>query len=243
MNRWISNTLGIVLIAAVASGIYGAWGGWRQVLVAVDHWGNAAPDLKPTLATLNRPCGIRNVKSSANYSTFYSEGSLMPCGTLAEIATSVVKAGDAVVQTQLVERATTPHVTAAMDQFGMAAQHLSGTADSLKGTADALTGTAQGATATLAESQRTIKAAQPLLAQLTANGASLQATTDTLNDVLKRQAIGKLLDNAAGISGDFRTIADKATADFIRPVPWWQQPIRKSGQLIDIGAAIARHIP
>ena len=167
----------------------------------------------------------------------------MPCGTLAEISTSVVKAGDTIVQTQLVERATTPHVTAAMDQFGMAAQHLSGTADSLKGTAEALTGTAQGATATLAESQRTIAAAQPLLAQLTANGASLQATTDTLNDVLKRQAIGKLLDNAAGISGDFRTIADKATADFIRPVRWYMQPIKKSGQLIDIGAAIARHTP
>ena len=102
---------------------------------------------------------------------------------------------------------------------------------------------ARGCYGYLGEGKRTIAAAQPLLAQLTANGASLQATTDTLNDTLKRQAIGKLLDNAAGISGDFRTIADKATADFIRPVPWWQQPIKKSGQLIDIGAAIARHIP
>jgi ABC-type transporter Mla subunit MlaD len=174
----------------------------------------------------------------------------MPCGTLAEIATSVVKAGDAVVQTQLVERATTPHVTAAMDQFGMAAQHLSGTADSLKGTADALTGTAQGATDTLAEGKRTIADAQPLLIQLTANGASLQRTTDTLNDTLKREAVGEMLDNLAGvtahgnaIAGDFQQVADKARADFLRPVPWWQQPIRKSGQLIDIGAAIARHTP
>jgi hypothetical protein len=226
VNKTIKIAIAVGVITLAAITVWGSFGLTHAAIVALDKWGNAAPDLKPTLATLNRPCGIRNVKSSANYSTFYSEGSLMPCGTLAEIATSVVKAGDAVVQTQLVELATTPHVTAAMDQFGMAAQHLSGTADSL-----------------LAESQRTIKAAQPLLAQLTANGASLQATTDTLNDVLKRPAIGKLLDNAAGISGDFRTIADKATADFIRPVPWWQQPIRKSGQLIDIGAAIARHIP
>ena len=227
MNRWISNTLGLVLIVAVVLGIYGAWGGWHQVLVAVDHWGNAAPELQPTIDAIS---GSR--------------------GTLHEINKAVVKIGDAIVTTQLQERATTPHVTAAMDELGLAAKHLSsasdslsGTASALKGTADALTGTAQGATETLAEGKRTIAAAQPLLSQLTANGISIQTTTDTLNDVLKRQAIGKLLDDAAGISGDFRTIADKATADFIRPVPWWQQPIKKSGQLIDIGAAIARHTP
>ena len=147
------------------------------------------------------------------------------------------------MRTQLIERAAQPHIISAMDEFGQTAKHLSGTADSLSGTAHAATGTLDAATDTIAEGKRTIAAAQPLLAQLTATGASLQAATDTLNDTLKRQAIGALLDNAAGISGDFRTIADKATADFIRPVPWWQQPIKKSGQIIDIGAAIARHTP
>ena len=209
--------------------VWGCWGAWHHIVVAVDHWGNAAPDLKPTLDHLNRPC-----KGPAGPDA---------CGTLAQINKTVITAGDAIVRTQLIERAAQPHIISAMDEFGQTAKHLSSTADSLKGTADALTGTAQGATATLAESQRTIAAAQPLLSQLTANGASLQATTDTLNDVLKRQAIGKLLDNAAGISGDFRTIADKATADFIRPVPWWQQPIKKSGDILDITGMIARHVP
>ena len=212
----------------VTAGIV-VWRAGNALDANLAKWGDggaqAFAGLNAALDNLNRPC---------------SPG---PCGLLPNGTKTETKIGDAIVQTQLVERATTPHVTAAMDQFGMAAQHLSGTADSLKGTADALTGTARGATATLAESQRTIAAAQPLLAQLTANGASLQATTDTLNDVLKRQAIGKLLDNAAGISGDFRTIADKATADFIRPVPWWQQPIKKGSQIIDITAAIARHTP
>ena len=209
--------------------VWGCWGAWHHIVVAVDHWGNAAPDLKPTLDHLNRPC-----KGPAGPDA---------CGTLAQINKTVITAGDAIVQTQLVERTTTPHVTAAMDQFGTAAVHLSSTADSLAETAHAATGTLDAATGTLAEGQRTIKAVQPLLSQLTANGASLQATTDTLNDVLKRQAIGKLLDNAAGISGDFRTIADKATADFIRPVPWWQQPIKKSGDILDITGMIARHVP
>jgi len=221
---WLSPSAFLCGIAGWA-----AWQTYPHIIVATDKWGNAAPDLKPTLDHLNRPC-----KGPAGPDA---------CGTLAQINKTVITAGDAIVRTQLIERAAQPHIISAMDEFGQTAKHLSSTADSLKGTADALTGTAQGATDTLAEGKRTIAAAQPLLAQLTANGASLQATTDTINDILKRQAIGKLLDNAAGISGDFRTIADKATADFIRPVPWWQQPIKKSGQLIDIGAAIARHTP
>ncbi len=226
--RWmIGASLPHLIVLGLA--VWGCWGAWHHIVVAVDHWGNAAPDLKPTLDHLNRPC-----KGPAGPDA---------CGTLAQINKTVITAGDAIVRTQLIERAAQPHIISAMDEFGQTAKHLSSTADSLKGTADALTGTAQGATATLAESQRTIAAAQPLLSQLTANGASLQATTDTLNDVLKRQAIGKLLDNAAGISGDFRTIADKATADFIRPVPWWQQPIKKSGDILDITGMIARHVP
>ena len=232
MNIAIKVAIAAGAITLAALCIWGCFGLCQHIIVAVDRWGAAAPDagkIDAVLDHVNRPC----------------KGASGPdaCGTLAQINKTAIDAGDAIVRTQLIERAAQPHIISAMDEFGQTAKHLSSTADSLKGTADALTGTAQGATATLAEGQRTIKAVQPLLSQLTANGASLQATTDTLNDVLKRQAIGKLLDNAAGISGDFRTIADKATADFIRPVPWWQQPIKKSSQLIDIGAAIARHTP
>ena len=243
-------TIGVVSTVLLGVTVWGAIGLTNHIIVAVDKWGNSAPDLKPTLATLNRPCGIRNVKSSANYSTFYSEGSLMPCGTLAEVATSVVKAGDAVVQTQLVERATTPHVTSAMDQFGAAAVHLSGTADnlsitaqSLTGTADAATGTLTAATDTLGEGKRTIAAAQPLLAAYTQSGNDMDA-------LLKRKAIGDLLDNLAGvtahgnaIAGDFQQVADKARADYLRPVPWYMQPLKKSSDVLDIAGLLSRHIP
>jgi len=226
----VASAVGTITLAALS--VWGAFGLNHAAIVAIDRWGAAAPEsgkADAVLDHLNRPC----------------KGASGPdaCGTLAQINKTAIDAGDAIVRTQLIERAAQPHIISAMDEFGQTAKHLSSTADSLSGTADALTGTAQGATDTLAEGERTIAAAQPLLAQLTANGASLQATTNTINDVLKRQAIGKLLDNAAGISGDFRTIADKATADFIRPVRWYMQPIKKSGQLIDIGAAIARHTP
>ena len=211
-------TIGVVSTVLLGVTVWGAIGLTNHIIVAVDKWGNSAPDLKPTLATLNRPCGIRNVKSSANYSTFYSEGSLMPCGTLAEVATSVVKAGDAVVQTQLVERATTPHVTSAMDQFGAAAVHLSGTADNLSITAQSLTGTADAATGTLKAATGTLTAAtraiqtltidaktasdllvqlKPLIASYTATGNDLDTSVKTFNDLLASPNVTIMLANGA----------------------------------------------
>ena len=169
----------------------------------------------------------------------------MPCGTLAEISTSVVKAGDAVVQTQLVERTAQPHIISAMDEFGQTAKHLSSTADSLKGTADALTGTAQGATDTLAEGKRTIAAAQPLLESST---HAVDTFGLAVGDIQHRA--DPVIDNLGGIavhfnaiSGQFELVTRKAAADYLRPVPWYMQPVKKGGELIDIGAAIARHTP
>ena len=225
---------GVTTLAALS--VWGCVGLTRHIIIAVDKWGDAAPDLNPTLDHINRPC-----KGPAGPDA---------CGTLAQINKTVIAAGDAIVRTQLIERATTPHVTAAMDEFGTAAQHLSNAADSINGTAGALTGTAQAATETIQTTGTTIAAAQPLLAQLTENGASLQATTDTLNDTLKRKAVGEMLDNLAeatgqgnAILGDFRQVSDKARADYLRPVPWYMQPIHRAGDFLDIGAAIARHTP
>jgi hypothetical protein len=211
MTKPLQYCIGVVSAALLGLTVWGAFGISRHLIVAVDKWGSSAPDLKPTLATLNRPCGIRNVKSSANYSTFYSEGSLMPCGTLAEVATSVVKAGNAVVQTQLVERATTPHVTAAMDQFGAAAVHLSETADNLSITAQSLTGTAKAATVTLTAATGAIQTLtldartandllvqlRPLIASYTATGNDLDTTIKTANGIMSSQNVTIMLANGA----------------------------------------------
>jgi hypothetical protein len=221
---------GAITLAAIS--VWGCFGLNHAAIIALDRWGAAAPTVGKTDAVLdhlNRPC----------------KGASGPdaCGTLAQINKTAIDAGDAIVRTQLIERSTQPHIIAAMDEFGQTAKHLSSTADSLKGTADALTGTAQGATDTLAEGKRTIAAAQPLLAAYTQSGNDMDA-------LIKRKAIGDLLDNLAGvtahgnaIAGDFQQVADKARADYLRPVPWYMQPIKKSSQLIDIGAAIARHTP
>jgi hypothetical protein len=213
-----------IAIAAGAStlaalSVWGACGLTRHVIIAVDRWGSAAPTygkIDAVLDHLNRPC----------------KGASGPdaCGTLAQINKTAIDAGDAIVRTQLIERTAQPHIVAAMDEFGQTAKHLSSTADSLSGTAHSATRTLDAATDTIGEGKRTIAAAQPLLSQLTANGASLQATTDTLNDTLKRKAVGETLDNLAGITGhadalmdDGQRVGDDLTRRYFAPVPWYKK--------------------
>ena len=208
---------GAITLAALS--VWGCVGLTRHIIVAVDRWGAAAPSSGKTDAVLdhlNRPC----------------KGASGPdaCGTLAQINKTVITAGDAIVRTQLIESTAQPHIISAMDEFSQTAKHLSSTADSLSLTARAATGTLDAATDTLEEGKRTIAAAQPLLGQLTANGASLQTTTDTLNDTLKRKAVGEMLDNLAGITGhtntitgDAQRVSDDLTRRYFAPEPWYKK--------------------
>ena len=187
--RWlIGPSLPHLIVLGLA--VWGCWGAWRHIVVAVDHWGNAAPDLKPTLDHLNRPC-----KGQAGPDA---------CGTLAQINKTAIDAGDAIVRTQLIERATAPHVTAAMDQFGTAAVHLSSTADSLAGTAHAATGTltaATGAIQTLTVDARTandlLVQLKPLIASYAATGNDLDTSVKTFNGLLASPNVTIMLANGA----------------------------------------------
>ena len=200
MDKRILNTLGIVIIASLGLMVWGGFGLTRNVIIAVDRWGAAAPSAGKTdsvLDHLNRPC-----KGPAGPDA---------CGTLAQISKTVIEAGDAIKQTQLVERATTPHVTAAMDEFGTAAIHLSTTADNLSGTSQALTGTAQAATGTLTAATRAIQTvtidaqtANDLLAQLkplivsyTSTGNDLDTSVKTFNGLMSSPNVTIMLANGA----------------------------------------------
>jgi hypothetical protein len=78
----------------------------------------------------------------------------------------------------------------------------------------------------------------------------LEQSNADFQGLLESHAIQQTFDNAAAMTGnangilaDGRKVADKAAADFLKPVPWYMQPIKKSSDLLDIGAAIARHVP
>lgn len=63
------------------------------------------------------------------------------------------------------------------------------------------------------------------------------ALTHTISNV------DDLVGSWAAISGDGRRVADKMTADYFKPVPWYLYPVKKGSELLDIGAAVARHTP
>lgn len=226
----------LVPIALLILSAWGFFGLTRHAIVAIDNWGNAGAAIASdgnafaaTLANVNRPCKGMSGPDA--------------CGTLAQINKTVVKVGDAIVTTQLQERDAAPHLIVAMDALNDSAHRLGGTADALTAMAVATTGSADTLTATLGDAGATIRDARPLLASFTESG-------DALNALLKRKAITDLTDNLAGvtghlngITGDLQKVADKTTADYLKPVPWYMQPIKKGGELIDIGAAIARHTP
>jgi hypothetical protein len=181
--RIIPTTIGVVSAALLGLTVWGCFGISHHLIVAVDKWGNAAPDLKPTIAKVNQALDTTNAPCAI-------KGSNQPCrGTLGLLNKTIKDTGDAIIETQLQERSTAPHITAAMDTLNNSAQKLGGTADNLSGTATALTGTANAATRTLTTATTTIAAFQPVLGHLDASSADLDAflkgkmLTKTLPDI------------------------------------------------------------
>ena len=110
-------------------------------------------------------------------------------------------------------------------------------------TTDAATGLTMALTGDATEAKTTIAAAQPLLASYTQSGNDLDAL---LKDHAVRDTITDVeftTQNLAGVTNDLRRVADKETEEFLKPVPWWKWPIKRAGQVWDIGAAVARHTP
>lgn len=55
--------------------------------------------------------------------------------------------------------------------------------------------------------------------------------------------VASMTQSWAAISIDGRKVTDKMTADYLKPVPWYLWPVKRSGEILDIGAAVARHTP
>jgi hypothetical protein len=228
--QWRPLTLGVAFAALSGLAVYGCCGLTRHTIVALDKWGDAAPALTASaqhtaagvdagLAAINRPCRKD-----------------VPCGTLAALDKAIVKAGDAIVTTQLEERRIPGEIETTLAAYQSVPIHVDRTLDAATNVTNRL--------ATDADTlNQDFAAAQPLLASYTAAGNSL-------NDLLKQRAIILTLDNMQAMTGngnsilaDARKVADKTTADYLKPVPWWKQPIKKSSDLLDIGALFARHAP
>lgn len=201
-------------------------------LSAIGYRVVTAPDLSPTVArantaldTVNHPCAPG------------------PCGTLANVDKLVVKVGDIAVDTQrqirqsgkLIDAAsqsltsTSAHLDAAIDTANSQLTHLGPLMDSARAATDSI--------------PPAVGSVAPLLTN--ADGAvgdfrrfmTAPALTGTISNVDAMTA------SWAATSGDLRKVADKMTADYFKPVPWYLYPVKKGSELLDIGAAVARHTP
>lgn len=223
----------LALLALAGSALYCA----RKVGQASNEAMVTLGKLDSTVDTVNRPCGAGK-----------------PCGTLAVVNKTFTKAGDAIVTTQLAERAEVPHII----QATKAVTEMAGsTTTDVHTLAVAGAGTLQAGMGTLRAIQSDADAARPAVVALTSAVTKLGTAADDLDAQIKAARIDKMskaytaaadeltatMVNVTAISADAKKVADKETADFLRPVPWWRVPIKRGGELVDITAAVARHTP
>lgn len=227
MNQWRPVTIGIALAAIAGFSVYGCCGLTRVAYVTIEKWGDAAPSKAQVSGILD---SSNAVLGKANLA-------------VANLADATGDWSDASKQQARDVRALLSAAGRTLDKFTETGEAAKTTLAALAGTANALTGTANQAT-------ETAKAAQPLLASLTKTVTVAGVAAASLDSRLRDPHIDALMQHIAGMTAsgdgilaDGKKVADKATADFLKPVPWYMQPVKRGGELIDIGAAIARHTP
>src|SRR5208282_270217 len=205
----LQNWLLVCFAGALTLGaLWGGSGLTRIAYTALEKWGNSAPDATPTLTKLNatldfvnRPCA--SVDAS---------GHLLPDGPICEL-------DEAIHDIRKITTASGKQVKQTGALVTAVASNLDTVGESVKQVAGRLTVTADAATGALGEAQGTIAAGKPLLASLTRN-------SDDLNVMLKENAPSLHLTltsaadftaNASSITLDLRKVADKETADYLKP--------------------------
>ncbi|HEY6018474.1 MAG TPA: hypothetical protein VIY48_00805 [Candidatus Paceibacterota bacterium] len=115
---------------------------------------------------------------------------------------------------------------------------------------DLVVNTSKQTTSMVNTVNNTVGHVNPVLDEAVVMIKKSEVSIDNVNTLTGNPDIPVVLSNvknvtasAAGITEDAHKVADKATADYLKPVPWYMQPVKKGGELIDIGAAVARHTP
>lgn len=227
MNRWILNAIGLSAVGALLLCCFAAY-----------EAGSAIRENRPAASMLLQRvtpgAGKANALIDAAYNFIHNTsdnvnrpcGAGRPCGLLAQTEKTVVKAGDAVVTTQLIERKT------ALE----ASQTLSGVSNHVNAAADASAGL--------------LNAGTVALNRLPALEDGATAAVGNFNRLLSSKSLSDAIDGAAGmtqhgnaIMGDLQRVTDKATADYLSPKPWYRKVGRYASDAFDYGALFARHTP
>ena len=224
--RWaMGASLPHLIVLALA--VYGAWGGWHHIIVAADG----------VTATMAKVSGKNGTIAMADEDIGVMRSLLVHADLVARHEQQQLSIYDG-YGAQLFA-----------DFHGLAGKGDTAV-DAVTETANAAKGTLTQATTDLGTLNGSIAATKPLIEAGTTTISRVGVASDDLDALLKKRAIEELLDNLAGIThhgnaiaGDFQDVADKARADYLRPVKWYMQPVKQAGNIMDISAAIARHTP
>lgn len=239
MTRVLQVAVLIVLFGAAAFLFAGAW----AILHITPMARAAAYNVSLTAYNANQVMTTANDTFAALNAPCHDFQGDYICGPIPQLAQTEKNVGILAAQSVLQVRQSATLVNTA--------------SQSLKDTSQAVKGTADAATNLLASAARTTDQLPADLNRIIADFDATQGPIAAIGQdaadfdaLLRDQAIHQTLSaaaatlgNANGILADGRKVADKAAADFLKPVPWWKQPLAKGGELIDITAAIARHAP
>jgi len=229
MNQWRPISICAVLAFLTGLSVWGISGLTKHAIRTLDRWGDAAPDRSKVSALLSQ-----GVSATANADR-----------AAQNLADATGDWSDASKQQARDVRTMLAATGRAIDGVTEDTKALKSELEAMHRTTDAATGLTLALSQDAKTANETIKAAQPLMASLTRN-------SDDINGVIRTEApafhatlvsVQGIAASGDGILADGRKVADKATADYLKPVKWYMQPIKKSSDLLDIGGAIARHIP
>jgi hypothetical protein len=179
------------------------------------------------------------------------------CGVFAQVKKSVIDMDDITITAQK----QVGQSAALISQYGKTLDQAAGdvhtVAVSVAGTADAATQTALTAREQLTHVAPMLDAATGALDAIPDTLRHVDSAADNANGAvtdfrkfLNAPALSATVTNTAAMTGswaaisfDAERVADKETKDFLKPVPWYLWPVKRSGEILDIGAAVARHTP
>jgi len=239
MNRWISNALGLSAMGALLTL---GWAGFEM--------GSAIRENRPAIQAATAGAQAALSPTGAGVPTVFNEarditiamlkpckpGKPETCGLIPSVRSVAVSAGGAVDAMKTQVNQTQPLIEGA-------ARAISDTSTHANTAIDAATDATRQARTDLETLNGTIAASRPLVEASTLAVQHFDALVQSPDLSAALGHVQGVTASADGIMIDARKVADKETADWLKPVPWWKAPLAKGGQLIDITAAIARHTP
>lgn len=250
MNQWRPITICAVLAALIGISVWGLCGLTQHAIIAFDSITAAAQQSSALVAENRKQVheGIGSVLAETRDVTIAlldkgRPGKPETMGLIPAVRQVVRDTGSAVQTMQQQVAQTQPLIVNAATGI----KDVSGEAVTLLRTSN----TAVGA---LNDPQTGLR---PLLGHADALVVASTGTVTDINATLQSKAVkdaaadfartmkftADMSESGAGIMADARRVSDKETADFMKPVKWYMQPIKKAGDIIDIGAAVARHTP